>query len=72
MSFLGFGLKSLHFAGRQSQAQTAILIHVDMDVDELFEDVAHDAFLNEYFDSEDTAGDDPFMDDDCLWQPFSE
>ena len=48
------------------------LVHVEMDVDELFEDVGHDAFFNEYFDSEDTADDDPFMDDDCLWQPFSE
>ena len=48
------------------------LVHVDIDVDELFGDVARDAFFNEYFDSEDTGDDDPFMDDDCLWQPFSE
>ena len=27
MTFLGFGLKSLHFAGRQSQAQTSILTY---------------------------------------------
>ena len=48
------------------------LQHVDMDVDELFESVSQEAFFTEYFGNEDTTDDDPFMDDDCLWQPFSE
>ena len=46
------------------------LQHVDMDVDELFEGVSHEAFFTEYFGNEDTTDDDPFMDDDCLCSRF--
>ena len=52
--------------------QAGPMQHVDMDVDELFESVSHEAFFTEYFGNEDTTDDAPFMDDDCLWQPFSE
>ena len=48
-------------------------MHVDMDVAEYFENVEHDGFLDEYFETGSTADDEgPFADDECLWQPFSE
>ena len=50
--------------------QAGPMQHVDMDVDELFESVSHEAFFTEYFGNEDTTDDAPFMDDDCLRQPF--
>eukprot|EP00435_Cladocopium_sp_Y103_P054509 s3945_g17.t1 len=50
------------------------LVHVDMDVDELYSDnnIDFSASFDECFEDGDAADDEPFVDDECLWQPYSE